>query len=167
MALPGFRHFGLKVLSIVLAVLIWLAVSGEQIVERALRIPLEFTNLAPQLELVGDTPNVVDVRVRGSSGALESRRSRRARRGSRPAVGALGQALVSPDGQRRSRALRHRGCADFAVEHLGHPRDVGHEGRACCSGARWRSARRLRRGDGRRRSRQRWTSRVPRAQSTD
>ena len=70
MALPGFRHFGLKVLSIVLAVLIWLTVSGEQIVERALRIPLEFTNLAPQLELVGDTPNVVDVRVRGSSGAL-------------------------------------------------------------------------------------------------
>jgi YbbR domain-containing protein len=70
MALPGFRHFGLKVLSIVLAVLIWLIVSGEQIVERALRIPLEFTNLAPELELVGDTPTVVDVRVRGSSGAL-------------------------------------------------------------------------------------------------
>jgi YbbR domain-containing protein len=70
MALPGFRHFGLKVLSIVLAALIWLIVAGEQIVERALRIPLEFTNLAPELELVGDTPNVVDVRVRGSSGAL-------------------------------------------------------------------------------------------------
>lgn len=70
MALPGFRHLGLKILSIVLAALIWLIVSGEQIVERALRIPLEFTNLPSQLELVGDTPNVVDVRVRGSSGAL-------------------------------------------------------------------------------------------------
>ena len=70
MALPGFRHLGLKILSIVLAALIWLVVSGEQIVERALRIPLEFTNLPPQLELVGDTPDVVDVRVRGSSGAL-------------------------------------------------------------------------------------------------
>jgi YbbR domain-containing protein len=70
MALPGFRHFGLKILSIVLAALIWLVVSGEQIVERALRIPLEFTNLPPQLELVGETPDVVDVRVRGSSGAL-------------------------------------------------------------------------------------------------
>jgi YbbR domain-containing protein len=70
MALPGFRNLGLKILSIVLAALIWLIVSGEQIVERALRIPLEFTNLAPALELVGETPDVVEVRVRGSSGAL-------------------------------------------------------------------------------------------------
>lgn len=70
MAYPGFRHIGLKLLSIALAALVWLLVSGEQIVERALRIPLEFTNLPAQLELVGDTPTVVDVRVRGSSGAL-------------------------------------------------------------------------------------------------
>jgi YbbR domain-containing protein len=70
MAVPGFRHLGLKFLSIALAALLWLVVSGEQIVERALRIPLEFTNLPAQLELVGDSPTVVDVRVRGSSGAL-------------------------------------------------------------------------------------------------
>jgi YbbR domain-containing protein len=70
MAYPGFRHLGLKFTSIALAALVWLLVSGEQIVERALRIPLEFTNLPSQLELVGDTPTVVDVRVRGSSGAL-------------------------------------------------------------------------------------------------
>lgn len=70
MALPGFRHLGLKLLSIALGALIWLLVSGEQIVERALRIPLEFTNLPAALELVGDAPDVVDVRVRGSSGAL-------------------------------------------------------------------------------------------------
>jgi hypothetical protein len=53
-----------------LAVLGWLLVSGEQVVERALQIPLEFTNLPTELEMVGDTPAVVDVRVRGSSGAL-------------------------------------------------------------------------------------------------
>jgi YbbR domain-containing protein len=71
MAYQGFRHhLGLKLISIVLAALLWLLVSGEQIVERALRIPLEFTNLPSQLEMVGDPPNVVDVRVRGSSGAL-------------------------------------------------------------------------------------------------
>jgi membrane-associated protease RseP (regulator of RpoE activity) len=70
MAYPGFRHIGLKFLSLVLGALIWLLVSGEQIVERALRIPLEFTNLPTQLELVGEPPTVVDVRVRGSSGAL-------------------------------------------------------------------------------------------------
>lgn len=70
MAIRGFRHLGLKFVSIALAALLWLVISGEQIVERALRIPLEFTNLPAQLEMVGDTPNVVDVRVRGSSGAL-------------------------------------------------------------------------------------------------
>jgi hypothetical protein len=70
MAVRGFRHLGLKFVSIALAALLWLIVSGEQIVERALRIPLEFTNLPPQLELVGETPTVADVRVRGSSGAL-------------------------------------------------------------------------------------------------
>ena len=71
MAYIGFRHhLGLKVVSIALAALLWLAVAGEQTVERALRIPLEFTNLPAQLEVVGDAPAVVDVRVRGSSGAL-------------------------------------------------------------------------------------------------
>lgn len=70
MAVRGFRHLGLKFISIALASLLWLVVSGEQTVERALRVPLEFTNLPPQLEMVGDTPTVVDVRVRGSGGAL-------------------------------------------------------------------------------------------------
>ena len=70
MAFFGLRHFGLKFLSIALAAMIWLLVSGERIVERAMRIPLEFTNLPAQLEIVGDAQNVVDVRLRGSSGAL-------------------------------------------------------------------------------------------------
>jgi YbbR domain-containing protein len=64
------RNVGLKIVSIALASLLWLLVSGEQIVERVLRIPLEFTNLPSQLELVGEPTNVVDVRVRGSAGAL-------------------------------------------------------------------------------------------------
>ena len=64
------KHVGLKFVSLVLAALLWLLVSGEQTVERALRIPLEFTNLPTQLELVGQPPAVVDVRVRGSSGTL-------------------------------------------------------------------------------------------------
>jgi YbbR domain-containing protein len=70
MAVFGFRHLGLKFLSIALAAMIWMLVSGERIVERAMRIPVEFTNLPAQLEVVGDAPNVVDVRLRGSSGAL-------------------------------------------------------------------------------------------------
>jgi YbbR domain-containing protein len=70
MRIAGLRHIGLKAISIALAALLWLAVAGEQIVERALRIPLEFTNLPAHLEIVGEPANVVDVRVRGSSGAL-------------------------------------------------------------------------------------------------
>ncbi len=70
MAPAVFRNIGLKIVSLALAALLWLVVAGEQVVERALRVPLEFTNLPAQLELVGDPPDVVDVRVRGSSGAL-------------------------------------------------------------------------------------------------
>jgi len=70
MRIPGFRHFGLKVLSLAIGALIWLLVSGEQVVERTMRIPLEFTNLPAELELIGAPPTLVDVRVRGSAGAI-------------------------------------------------------------------------------------------------
>lgn len=70
MAIRLFRHLALKVVSVVLAALLWLIVSGEQTIERVLRIPLEFTNIPAQLELVGEPPTVVEVRVRGSSGTL-------------------------------------------------------------------------------------------------
>jgi YbbR domain-containing protein len=70
MAIRPFQNLALKVVSVVLAALLWLIVSGEQTVERVLRIPLEYTNIPEQLELVGEPPTVVDVRVRGSSGTL-------------------------------------------------------------------------------------------------
>lgn len=67
----GFRHHvGLKVVSIALAFLLWLVVSGEQTVERSFRIPLEFANVPSQFEIVGAPPDLVDVRVKGSSGLL-------------------------------------------------------------------------------------------------
>src|SRR2546428_8704208 len=65
-----FHHFGLKVWSVVLAVLLWLGVSGEETVERGLRVPLELQQFPAGLELQGEPPSSVDVRVRGSSGAL-------------------------------------------------------------------------------------------------
>lgn len=70
MAIPLFRNLALKVVSVVLAALLWLIVAGDRTVERALRIPLEFTNIPAELELVGDPPTVVDVRLRGASGTL-------------------------------------------------------------------------------------------------
>lgn len=65
-----FRHFGLKLLSLGLAVLVWMIVSGEETVERGLRVPLELQQVPAGLELLGDVPATVDVRVRGSSGTL-------------------------------------------------------------------------------------------------
>jgi YbbR domain-containing protein len=65
-----FRHLGLKILAIALASLLWLSVAGEHVVERSLRVPLEFRNIPEQLEIVGNTPDTVDVRLRGSSAVL-------------------------------------------------------------------------------------------------
>jgi len=65
-----FGHFGLKVLSVGVAVLLWMVVSGEETVERGLRVPLELQQMPNGIELLGDVPTTVDVRVRGGSGAL-------------------------------------------------------------------------------------------------
>lgn len=65
-----FRHLGLKLLSLGLALLLWMSVAGEEIVERGLRVPLELQQFPPGLELQGEPPVNVDVRVRGASEAL-------------------------------------------------------------------------------------------------
>ncbi len=65
-----FRHIGLKVLAVAFAVVLWLVVSGEEIVERTLRAPLELQQYPAGIELIGEAPSTVDVRVRGASGTL-------------------------------------------------------------------------------------------------
>ena len=45
MAFRPFQHLGLKLLSLVVAIFLWYAVSGEQVVERSLRAPLELQNI--------------------------------------------------------------------------------------------------------------------------
>jgi hypothetical protein len=70
MATFPFRNIGLKFLSICIATLLWLVVAGDRVVERALRVPIEFQGLPPGLEIIGDPPDAIDVRLRGSSGTL-------------------------------------------------------------------------------------------------
>ena len=70
MAYHPFRNLGLKFLSTLVACLLWLIVAGERVVERVMRAPVEFQNLPAGLELVGNPPDTVEVRLRGSSGAL-------------------------------------------------------------------------------------------------
>lgn len=65
-----FRHLDLKVGSVILATLLWYVVAGEETVERSFRVPLELQQFPVGLELQADAPSLVDVRVRGASGAL-------------------------------------------------------------------------------------------------
>ncbi|MGH9410920.1 MAG: CdaR family protein [Vicinamibacterales bacterium] len=65
-----FRNLGLKVFSIALASLLWLTVAGEHVVERSVRVPLEFRNVPEALDIVGNAPQTVDVTLRGSSAVL-------------------------------------------------------------------------------------------------
>ncbi len=68
--LHPFRNPGLKILALALAILLWLAISRDRFVERSLRVPLEYQGIPEGLEIVGDPPATVDVRVRGASSAL-------------------------------------------------------------------------------------------------
>ena len=70
MAISPLRNIWLKFLSISIAAMLWLVVAGDRTVERALRVPVEYENLPQGLEIVGDAPESVDVRLRGSSGTL-------------------------------------------------------------------------------------------------
>jgi YbbR domain-containing protein len=70
MALRPFANLPLKVISLLVAVVLWLAISGQSTVERNIRVPLELTNRPDGMEIVGETPGAVDVRLRGSSGNL-------------------------------------------------------------------------------------------------
>lgn len=66
-----FAHFGLKVMSAALAVLLWMMVSAQRSsVERGLRIPLEVQNLPDNIEMVDPPQDTVDVRVRGAADVM-------------------------------------------------------------------------------------------------
>jgi YbbR domain-containing protein len=70
MAYNPFRNFGLKLMALLIASGLWFVVAGEHVVERSMRVPLEFRNVPSGMEIVGDPPATVDVRVRGASGLL-------------------------------------------------------------------------------------------------
>ena len=70
MAMQVLRHVGLKLLSLALAVLLWSLVAGQKEAERSLRVPLEFRNMPGSLEMIGEPPSFVDVRVKGPSTTL-------------------------------------------------------------------------------------------------
>ncbi|MGA2001656.1 MAG: CdaR family protein [Terriglobales bacterium] len=60
-----FYNFGLKVLSLAVAVLLWMAVTRDPVAEVALNVPIEFHNAPEHLEISSETIPQVQVRVRG------------------------------------------------------------------------------------------------------
>ena len=63
-----FNNIGLKAISLLLALLLWLQVAGQQPVQRTLSLPVEFVNMPSEMEISNDYERQVDV-------VLRSRRS--------------------------------------------------------------------------------------------
>jgi len=56
-----------KLVSLALATMLWIAISGQANSEIGMSIPLEYRNIPSQMEVVGGATNAVEVRLRGSS----------------------------------------------------------------------------------------------------
>jgi YbbR domain-containing protein len=60
-----FHNFGLKVVSLIAAILLWFAVTREPLAEVAISVPVEFHNSPEHLEISTEAIPQVQVRVRG------------------------------------------------------------------------------------------------------
>lgn len=61
------RDLGLKLLALALAVVFWIQVAGQPVVERGIDVPLGFENVPEGLYVGSDMPDTVRVRVRGAA----------------------------------------------------------------------------------------------------
>ena len=64
------RNLQLKVVSLTLAILLWIALNGEPKSEIGLKVPLEFRNSPKGVEVLGET-NAVDIRLSASSSIVK------------------------------------------------------------------------------------------------
>src|SRR5690349_16475671 len=55
------HNWSLKLLSLVLATMLWMLVATETSSEIGMEVPLEYRNIPPQMEITGDTTNTVQV----------------------------------------------------------------------------------------------------------
>ena len=64
------RNLGWKLLSLLIAVALWIAVAREPEVATSLSVPVEFKNMRDDLDIDGNLPDRVRLEVRGPSGRL-------------------------------------------------------------------------------------------------
>ena len=72
MTYTPFRNFSLKILAVGLAVVLWISVVDERVIERGLEVPVEFEHIPSTLEITGHPPDTVRVRLRGAAGLMSS-----------------------------------------------------------------------------------------------
>jgi hypothetical protein len=65
-----FANAGLKLLALAISFLVWATYTSEPYSEVGFQVPLEFTTMPAQLEISGDVPTLVHIRVRGRSALL-------------------------------------------------------------------------------------------------
>ena len=65
-----FANAGLKLLALAISFLVWATYTSEPYSEVGFQVPLEFTTMPTQLEISGDVPTLVHIRVRGRSALL-------------------------------------------------------------------------------------------------
>ena len=65
-----FANVALKLLALAISFLLWATYTAEPFAEVGYQVPLEFTSMPRHLEMSGDLPTSVHVRVRGRSALL-------------------------------------------------------------------------------------------------
>ena len=65
-----FSNAPFKILALAISFMLWVTYTSEPPAEVVFQLPIEFTNMSPQMEISGDVPNLIHVRVRGRSALL-------------------------------------------------------------------------------------------------
>ena len=64
------RHAGLKVTALLIATALWATYNSEPVVESGYSAPLLLVNVPPDLQVTGEVPSAVLLRLRGRLGRL-------------------------------------------------------------------------------------------------
>jgi hypothetical protein len=64
------RHAGLKISALLIATALWVAYNSEPVVEGSYNVPLLLENIPPGLQVTGEVPSTVLVRMRGRLGRM-------------------------------------------------------------------------------------------------
>jgi len=67
-----FDNLGLKIASVLLAIVLWIFVTSRGQAEMSIDVPLEFTNIPPGLEMVNHNIKMVTLTIKGQEGLIKN-----------------------------------------------------------------------------------------------